>query len=210
MNAPASPPSSSSPNGAAPPGSTPAGGSPDPTIADVLKSLEAFKADVDGRLKATTKDLLGVRADFARVKGQGRPVADEHQPPPPAPVTQDDLTAAMRLGEVKAGLPEKARARIDALTAEGRSYRDALAFAETLAETISQVQGSVTPPVSGQPASVTPRVAVTGSSATPAHSPVVSLPGTLEELKAIALKDPLRFKAIMATDGFDPYKLPPR
>lgn len=202
--APAMPPAD--PTSPIPAPASPGAPSPEPTLADVLAEVRNFKAEVEGRFQKTTKDLLGVRHDVSRTKGG----APSGEPQPAPPVTADDLNAAMRLGGVAAGLPPAARARVEAMTAEGRSYRDALAFAEALAESISQVKGSETPPSNGQAPSATPRPTFTGSSATPAHSPAVSLPGSLQELQAIARQDKARFKAIMATEGFDPYKLPAR
>lgn len=57
--------------------------------------------------------------------------------PVEAPISMEDLAAAMRIGELKAGLPKGARAKVEQFAAE-HGYKASLAFAEALVESIPE------------------------------------------------------------------------
>ena len=87
----------------------------------------------------------------------------------------------------------------------GRSYSDALAFAEALAESLPTFQGAAIAPSSG--AGATSAQLPTGRAAMAAHSPTGGHPTTMAEYYEIARSDRARFAALKKDPTFDPTSL---
>lgn len=94
------------------------------------------------------------------------------------PITREDISAALELGRVSAGLPVAAREKILALGEQGRSYSDQLEIARMVAEfsvAAGPAQISASQPIPhGGAASAAPRTS-------PAH------PATVAEYKALII-----------------------
>lgn len=159
---------------------------------------EWFKA-FESKQNAKNADIF---KNLGQLKEHILPKAKE-EPKAPAKVdglTRDDVTAAMRLGEVKGKLPETARAKLDAMLERGAGFAQALEVAEMLAE----VSGAGAIPASS---GAKPPI---GHAATAAHSPAsLGFPATKREYRELVAKresDPAakkRLDALRDDPNFD-------
>lgn len=120
---------------------------------------------------------------------------------PPAPQSQPDVgdlvRSAMAYGELRSGLSEAARTRLDTLQEQGLSYAQLTLVAETLRSIRAPSHGAAT----------AERSAPTGLAATPAPSVSAPTIRTISELRALKAKSEDAYKAWMADPANDPSKL---
>ena len=119
----------------------------------------------------------------------------------PAPQQQPDVgelvRSAMAYGELRSGLTEAARARLDTLQEQGLSYAQLTLVAETLRSIRAPANGAIT----------AERSAPTGLAATPAPSVSAPTIRTISELRALKAKSEDAYRAWMADPANDPSKL---
>ena len=119
----------------------------------------------------------------------------------PATQSQPDVgelvRSAMAYGELRSGLTDGARAKLDALQEQGLSYAQLSAVAEALR--------SVRAPANGGASAE--RSAPTGLAATPAMNGAVAHPSTRSEFLRIKRENRSRYEALMADPAFDLNKL---
>lgn len=151
------------------------------------RDRETFTKDLDKRFE-------GFREKYVKDQDpEPKPAAGKEGP---KPITRDDVqkhvSAAMKLGQLTAKLPEDARERIDQLL-EDRGVDDALMVAEMLAESL---------PANGEEHAA--RAAPKGKGASPAPNGTGS--PTKAELKALLKsgkdEDRKRYYEIVQADGF--------
>lgn len=121
----------------------------------------------------------------------------------PAATTPDVgelVRSAMAYGELRSGLTEAARARLDTLQEQGLSYAQLTGVADALRSIRAPANGSA-------PAE---RSAPTGLAATPAPSASAPTIRSISELRALRERNVDAYKAWMADPGNDPAKLPNR
>jgi len=141
--------------------------------------------------------VLDKRFEGLSAKLKSAPVESAATPASAAPDVGEMVKAAMAYGELRSGLSEGARAKLDSLQEQGLSYAQLSAVAEALR--------SVRAPANG--AASAERSAPTGMAATPAPSASVPMIRTISELKALRAKSIEAYRAWMADPANDPSKL---
>lgn len=107
------------------------------------------------------------------------------------------VRSAMAYGELRSGLTESARAKLDSLQEQGLSYVQLTAVAEALRSVRAPANGSA-------PAE---RSAPTGLAATPAPSSAAPSIRTVSELRALKKENPRAYAAWIADSANDISKL---
>jgi hypothetical protein len=119
----------------------------------------------------------------------------------PAPQQQPDVgelvRSAMAYGELRSGLTDAARTRLDTLQEQGLSYAQLQLVAETLRSIRAPSTGAVT----------AERSAPTGLAATPAPTGAVAHPSTRSEFLRIKRENRSKYEQLMADPSFDLNKL---
>jgi len=179
-----------SPPNMAPPSEASAEGADPAPPAWFAGHQRAVAARLDSIEKSYTDRLEKFRAKYLEVS---------KAPAEPAPVSKDDLAAAMKLGGAVALLPASAQESVLAAV-DAHGYAVALSMAETIAEAVK----ASTPTSSAEPAA---RAAPRGVGASPA--PVAPVVATMAEYRAIKKADPAKARELLAK-GLDLTKLPPR
>lgn len=153
------------------------------------------------------KSIQSIRDDLARWRAKSETTSKKgstkestETPTVAGPeFTHEDARAALKLGEVKARLPESARKRIDEMIDSGKRYSDVLPFAETIAEFSPSAANAE------HPAGMAP--IGTAASAAPRTSP--TWPQDQESLFKLKTENPKQYAELMsAGHPFDPSKLP--
>jgi len=136
---------------------------------------------LEGRQSQLGKDLGRVRSKVkAPDQAAAEPATGDAQPT----VTRDELMAAQRLGQLRAGLGEEAGQHIDSRLQDGATFTDVVREAELLAK------------FAPKPAAPAPK-APKAHGGTPAQPSSGGSSFTMSELMEISLKDPARFDRIM-------------
>lgn len=187
------------PNPVTPPANTPA-------LASASDSLEArlvaFMDKVEGKFTLLGQDMGKLRDRIGKGSDSpaSAPAANGATQTAPAGLTAADLMAAMNLGALRAGLTKAQQEALDGQIAGGRSFVDALAFAE-FAKLGAQAPAS-------NASGATPAVAPPTQGVASTHLPTQpDQPADLASLFEIKAKDPVRYKAIMDDPSFDPSAL---
>lgn len=189
--------------------------SPSDDIATLIREVREFRATIEkhdakisdlgrglGKLRERTRAPM-TSGDDAGVESTTQP----SQPGAPA-LTQEDLDATWRLGELSARLPENARARLKGLREKGHSILVLAELAETMIETSA---APATGNASQNSSSDGTRGAVApppGAAATSAPRTSPSHPRSLAEFRKLKQSDPKRFEALMQDPTFAPDELP--
>jgi len=144
-------------------------------VSQLMERLEAL----EGRQSQLGKDLGRVRSKFKvqAAPAQEPATGDAQQPT----VTRDELMAAQRLGQLRAGLGEEAGQHLDARLQDGATFSDVVREAELLAK-FAPAPKPAAPKAHG---------------ATPAQQSNGGSSFTMAELMEISQKDPARFDRIM-------------
>ena len=142
------------------------------------------QAKVEGRLSEIGKDFGRIREKLKLTEPNDAPKA------PAAGDPRADALAAMKLGETRARLNEKARSRLDEKLANGMSFADAISWADDILSLATQVPEGAKPPA-------TP----TGQSATgaPSSQPTIT---NRRELMALAKADRKAYNAWMDQNDY--------
>ena len=150
-------------------------------VSQLMERLEAL----EGRQSQLGKDLGRVRSKFKvqAAPAQEPATGDAQQP---ATVTRDELMAAQRLGQLRAGLGEEAGQHLDARLQDGATFSDVVREAELLAKFAPA-------PKPAAPTTKAPKA----HGATPAQQSNGGSSFTMAELMEISQKDPARFDRIM-------------
>lgn len=145
-----------------------------------------FAAQVDKRFEGIAQKLKA-------------PTAEPGSSPAPqsAPDVGELVRSAMAYGELRSGLTDGARAKLDALQEQGLSYAQLTAVADALRSIRAPSHGAVT----------AERSAPTGLAATPAPSVSAPTIRTISELRALKAKSEDAYRAWMADPANDPGKL---
>lgn len=159
--------------------------------------FKSFAEKVEGKFTQIGQDFGRVREKL-KAEPEGAKPADAA----PAAVTREDLTAALTLGSLMAGLPESAREKINARVAK-QGYSAALEFAQDLAALLPAAKADGSPAEPKRPAPP-------GLPASGAQSLTPSRPRSKQEYFALKTSDPAAFKALERDDSFDPNNLPSR
>lgn len=146
-----------------------------------------FAAQVDQRFEGLAKKLKAPPAEPAATSA----------PAASTPDVGELVRSAMAYGELRSGLTEAARARLDTLQEQGLSYAQLTLVAETLRSIRAPSHGAAT----------AERSAPTGLAATPAPSVSAPTIRTISELRALKAKSEDAYKAWMADPANDPSKL---
>lgn len=158
--------------------------------------FRTFAEKVEGRIGDLGRDLGKLRQ---RVKRDPETTEDPAKPKnTPAAATADDLDAAMRLGELRAQLPEEARSYLDERRSNGASYAEIADLAETIIKFGAPANGA-------QSAGAMP--APRGHGASPAESTPV-LPTSQAEFVELQKTDPAKAKVVAEHPDFDFWRLP--
>lgn len=171
---------------------------PDASASEPPAWFRAYVERTDGRFAQLGRDLGKMR------RGSGAEAASVSEAAPsesaPAPVTRDELDAALRLGSIMSTLPAATQDKIKARTAT-QGYGSALEFAESLLGLAAEL-GAVSAPGNQRV------IAPTGQPASGARSMTPAMPASKQELFEIKKSDPARYAQLMADDNFDPTTLP--
>ena len=161
--------------------------------------VPAWATALIGRLEAQDKRLGDQGRQLARLKGvpEPEPKAPQGDKAPVPGVQAGEVAAtiqaAMRFGELRATLPEQARAKLDEMQAEGRSYGELVAMADLAASLIPE---SPPEPSNGS----RPR----GYGATPPPPSPSSVPHPKNWTEYAAIKqDPKAFERLSQDPSFD-------
>jgi hypothetical protein len=148
--------------------------------------FESFVKKVDERFANLAETLHRKTASKSEVKVE--------PPQEAAPITAEDLSSALRLGEIRASLPEGVRTRVDAFR-EAHGFGRAVSFAETVLEALStsSALGQSSPKSKG---------------ASPSPPSARALPQTQSEFYALAKRDPEAAEQIARDPLFDFSRLP--
>jgi len=139
--------------------------------------------------------------DTVRRIARQKPDQDEGATPPESkPATGLDPMSLIRLGELRARVPEKARQVFDSMIESGTSP-DVVASAMEAALSIQSGGGDGATPAPTPPP---------GRAATAAPSDGARHPTSQRELVELSKSDPDAYKAIMERPDFDPQSLPAR
>lgn len=158
------------------------------------------QAKLEGRISELGRD----NARFRRVlkgatpESTGEQPADEATSVPPVESNLNDPLSLMKLGEVRANLPERGRELLDQKLDAGMGAREILEFVE-FANAVRPVSG-------GTDARVRQAQQGTAASAAPRTSP--GWPNSKREYYQMMREDPKRFETLQKDDTFDPAKLP--
>ncbi len=151
--------------------------------------MGSFTKKVNGELKARRLET--------------KPKADEEETQPAkASLTNEDLDAAVEVGELRARLPKELLDEV-ADELEGKSYREKRDALRWLAR--GQGGRGETPTKSRDEKSDATR---TTRGAPPANRDAAPRPRSLQEFRALAAKDPKAFEALNKDPNFDPSELP--
>lgn len=205
--------------GAAPPGKTKLGQIIAAELAQSLAPLTAWQRKVNA-------ELAGHRR--ARATGVDAPEGDEGEAPAPAAkgpraLTQEDLDAAMELGELRASVPKAVLAAHDEELA-AMSVTERARALRWLARGQGQEQDQPKDTTSAAPAAAGEsdvrddaqsqkpgREAAKNRTSRGAPGPTpkqVPRPRSLQELRQLAARDPAAFKTLEQDPTFDPGDLP--
>lgn len=153
-------------------------------MADVFSRI----GKMNERLKPTPEGTNGANGATSpptdKAKGEG--------------VSRDEMraqvSAAMKLGELRGRLPEEARKRLDEMIEAGRSYAEAAEFAEAIVTFAPPATGTNgAPAVKGHAATAAPNDASGG------------WPTSISELKKLAQSNPEKYRKLMdPKHPFDP------
>lgn len=157
--------------------------SPTPAAGDDMETrLQTLETKIEDRLGQVGRDLGKLR-ERLKTGAPSQPAEG------PKALTHEDLAAAMEAGRLSASLPEAARARVDALVADGR-YAEARGMAEFARELGVKPEGQAPKP---------PRAGgVSGAPSGPG-----AFPTSMKELVALQKSDPEAFRRIMVDPNFD-------
>lgn len=146
-----------------------------------------------GRLRAQTQGGTSPGSS-----GQADTPDPQPGSPPAAGPTHADIAAAMRLGQLTAGLPEPALERVTQ-RADAGDFRGAVELAEMARSIMDAASKSAEEPEKQRRV---PRAhAATPRSAGTPH------PRTLAEWRELKVKDPVAFEALRSDPSFDPTSL---
>jgi len=141
---------------------------------------------LEGRQSQLGKDLGRVRSKVkAPEPAAAEPATGDAQPT----VTRDELMAAQRLGQLRAGLGEEAGQHIDSRLQDGATFSDVVREAELLAKFAT--------PKAPKAHGATPKA----HGGTPAQQSSGGSSFSMAELLEISQKDPERFERIMSDPG---------
>ena len=116
----------------------------------------------------------------------------------PSGVTQSELDASMRLGELRQSLPEEVRGDLDELRGEGLTLDQLLKVGERMARRAANALSD------SEPANGSPR----GLAANAAQSTAPHYPTSIPELMQVKESNPEAFRLLMRDPAFDPSLLP--
>jgi hypothetical protein len=173
-------------------GEGPGGDAPQPTqSADEAPSwFREYTALVDKRFEG-----LAAKLSKAAPTSSTEPAATS------APQQTSDVgelvRAAMAFGEIRSGLTDAARAKLDSLQEQGLSYAQLTAVAEVLRSSRAPARESAT----------ATQVAPLGLAASAAPGGSVAHPATVSEYLDLKSKNRTKWNALMADPSFDPAKL---
>jgi len=157
-----------------------------PAASDVPGWFSEFAAQVDKRFEGIAQKLKAPSTEPAATS------ATQSQPD-----VGELVRSAMAYGELRSGLTDCARAKLDAHQVQGLSYAQLTAVAEALRSVRAPANGSA-------PAE---RSAPTGLAATPAPTGVVAHPSTRSEFLRIKRENRSKYEQLMADPSFDLNKL---
>lgn len=103
--------------------------------------VKAFADKVEARMSDMGKQLGKFHERFRSLASDG----DEGAKPKSngkGGLTEDDLAAAVTLGEKRAKLPQAARAKLDAMREAGKSFREVADMADILIDALADSKGS--------------------------------------------------------------------
>lgn len=183
--------------------------SPAPATAPATDASASTGGDVPAWAKALQESLskLAVQTDkrfegiAERIRSGGKDPkqAEAQAANAAAPVSQADLDASIRFGELRGSLPEAQRAQLEALRQDGLGFaqlvRVAEGFKAALPANGSQTAGQTAPP---------------GVAANAAPSTAPRFPATQAELLALKTSNRAAYDAVWAHPDFDVKRLPPR
>ncbi len=112
----------------------------------------------------------------------------------PTGVTQSELDASMRLGELRQSLPEDVRGDLDELRGEGLTLDQLLKVGERMARRAANAQPD------SEAANASPR----GLAANAAQSTAPHYPTNMSELMQVKSSNPEAYKLLMRDPAFDP------
>ena len=116
----------------------------------------------------------------------------------PTGVTQSELDASMRLGELRQSLPEDVRGDLDELRGEGLTLDQLLKVGERMARRAANASSD------SEPANGSPR----GLAANAAPSTAPHYPTSIPELMQVKSSNPEAYRLLMRDPAFDPTLLP--
>ena len=175
-------------NGTAAPSSTETGNSANETPA----WFRAYVAATDKRFEGLSARLPKPASSKLTEPANGSATAETSTKP--SGVTQSELDASMRLGELRQSLPEDVRGDLDELRGEGLTLDQLLKVGERMARRAANASSD------SEAANASPR----GLAANAAQSTAPHYPTSIPELMQVKESNPEAYKLLMRDPAFDP------
>jgi hypothetical protein len=142
------------------------------------------------------KRFEGLAAKMSQFQPSAAPPKDASDKAPASAITQADVDASMRLGELRAGLSEAQRTVVDELRSGGLSVAQAALVAEKMAGLGASSDGI-------QSANDTP----SGKAANAAHSTALRFPKSFSEAQVLKRSDPAAYKQMTDHPDWQDHRL---
>lgn len=175
-------------------------GVPDEPPKWVANLFAQQEAKLDARLGDVGRQQAKVNERFSKLEALVAPKTEnksEGKPQTPTVDVHEEMKAAMRFGQARAGLPQAAQEKLDAMLDDGRTFGQVLEHVELMRLVMGTDAGNPPAPP-----------AKTGYGASPPPNVSTGFAGTMSELVALRdsddAADRARFKKIVSHPDFEP------